>query len=201
VPFIVIYDANVLCPGSLRDLLIRVAQAGLVQAKWTDRILDETFRNLKLNRPDLDPVKLDRTRELMNKAIRDVLVVDYEPLIEIVDLPDSDDRHVLAAAIKAHAQLIVTDNTKDFPEPALAAWNVEAKSADDFVLDGAVFEGQAGDGGGDEGAQASVAGGGGGCYPVDACGGSAVDDHGAGRGGAVHSGDDSGHVLGQQCIG
>lgn len=135
MPFIVIYDANVLYPGSLRDLLIRVAQAGLVQAKWTDRILDETFRNLKLNRPDLHPVKLDRTRELMNKAIRDVLVVDYEPLIEIVDLPDSDDRHVLAAAIKAHAQLIVTDNTKDFPELALASWNVEAKSADDFVLD------------------------------------------------------------------
>ncbi|WP_202867507.1 PIN domain-containing protein [Kribbella pittospori] len=133
--FIVIYDANVLYPGSLRDLLIRVAQAGLVQAKWTDRILDETFRNLKLNRPDLDPVKLDRTRELMNKAIRDVLVMNYEPLIEIVDLPDADDRHVLAAAIKAHAQLIVTDNTKDFPEPALASWNVEAKSADDFVLD------------------------------------------------------------------
>lgn len=71
----------------------------------------------------------------MNKAIRDVLVTDYEPLIEIVDLPDSDDRHVLAAAIKAHAQLIVTDNTKDFPEPALASWNVEAKSADDFVVD------------------------------------------------------------------
>jgi predicted nucleic acid-binding protein len=115
VPFIVVYDANVLYPGSLRDLLIRVAQAGLVQAKWTHRILDETFRNLKSNRPDLDPAKLDRTRELMNRAIRDVLVIDYEPLIEIIDLPDVDDRHVLAAAIKAHAQLNVTDNTKDFP--------------------------------------------------------------------------------------
>ncbi|WP_202872842.1 PIN domain-containing protein [Kribbella capetownensis] len=55
----------------------------------------------------------------MNKASRDVLVRGYDPLIEIVDLPDADDRHVLAAAIKAHAQLIVTDNTKDFPRPAL----------------------------------------------------------------------------------
>jgi hypothetical protein len=62
VPFIVIYDANVLYPNSLRDLLIRVAQAGLVQAKWTDLILDETFRNLKANRPDLDHTRLDRTR-------------------------------------------------------------------------------------------------------------------------------------------
>jgi len=91
--------------------------------------------NLKSNRTDLDPAKLDRTRDLMNRAIRDVLVINYEPLIEIIDLPDVDDRHVLAAAIKAHAQLIVTDNTKDFPSKALDTWNIEAKSADDFVLD------------------------------------------------------------------
>ncbi|GAA1608554.1 hypothetical protein GCM10009789_73760 [Kribbella sancticallisti] len=132
--FIVIYDANVLYPNSLRDLLIRVAQAGLVEAKWTELILDETFRNLKVNRPDLDPGKLDRTRELMNKAIRDVLVTDYEPLTEGLELPDADDRHVLAAAIKASAQVIVTENTKDFPQEKLAAWNVEAQSADDFML-------------------------------------------------------------------
>lgn len=135
MPFIVVYDANVLYPDRLRDLLIRVAQAGLVQAKWTDQILDETFRNLKKNRPDLDPAKLDRTRELMNRAIRDVLVIGYEPLIEVLDLPDVDDRHVLAAAVKAHAQVIVTENTKDFPAEKLAPWNIETQSADDFVLD------------------------------------------------------------------
>lgn len=128
------YDANVLYPNSLRDLLIRIAQAGLVQAKWTDQILDETFRNLKDHRPDLDPVKLDRTRELMNKAIRDVLVTGYEPLIEILDLPDPDDLHVLAAAIKANAHLIVTENTKDFPQEVLMPWNLAAQTADDFVL-------------------------------------------------------------------
>ena len=127
MPFIVVYDANVLYPNSLRDLLIRVAQAGLVQAKWTGQILDETFRHLKENRPDLDPAKLDRTRELMNKAIRDVLVTGYEPLIEVLDLPDVDDRHVLAAAIKANAQVIVTENTKDFPPEKLASWNIEAQ--------------------------------------------------------------------------
>ncbi|HEY9267537.1 MAG TPA: PIN domain-containing protein [Mycobacterium sp.] len=135
MPFIVLYDANVLYPNSLRDLLIRVAQAGLVQAKWTDQILDETFRHLKENRPDLDPVKLDRTRGLMNKAIRDVLVTGYEPLIDMLDLPDIDDRHVLAAAIKANAQVIVTQNTKDFPPEELESWTIEARSADDFVLD------------------------------------------------------------------
>jgi predicted nucleic acid-binding protein len=135
VTSIVIYDANVLYPNSLRDLLIRIAQAGLVQAKWTDQILDETFRNLEENRPDLDPLKLKRTRELMNRAIRDVLVTGYEPLIEILELPDADDRHVLAAAIKANAGLIVTENTKDFPEDRLMPWNMAAQTADDFVLD------------------------------------------------------------------
>lgn len=112
--YTVIYDANVLYPSVLRDLLIRVAQARLVRARWTDRILDETFRNLVANRPDLDPRALARTRTLMNEAIPDVLVTGYEPLIGILDLPDPDDRHVLAAAIKVGAQMIVTDNLRAF---------------------------------------------------------------------------------------
>ncbi|GAB3449507.1 hypothetical protein GCM10027517_35850 [Phycicoccus ginsengisoli] len=97
--FVVVYDANVLYPSTLRDLLIRIAQAGLVQAKWTEQILDEVFTNLRANRPDLDPTKLGRTRQLMNAAVRDCLVTGYEPLIASVVLPDPDDRHVLAAAI------------------------------------------------------------------------------------------------------
>lgn len=135
MPFIVVYDANVLYPGHLRDLLLRVAQAGLVQAKWSGQILDETFRNIARNRPDLDPARLDRTRKLMNDAIRDVLVTGYESLIEVVDLPDPDDRHVLAVAIKANAQVIVTDNIRHFPQDKLSAWNIEAQTADDFVQD------------------------------------------------------------------
>ena len=101
--FVAVYDASVLYPSTTRDLLIRIAQAGLVQARWTDAILDEVFTNLAKNRPDLNPVKLGRTRELMAGAIRDVLVVGYEPLIDALDLPDPDDRHVLAAAIRARA--------------------------------------------------------------------------------------------------
>ena len=101
--FVAVYDASVLYPSTTRDLLIRIAQAGLAQAKWTDAILDEVFTSLVKNRPDLDPTRLDRTRELMAAAIRDVLVVGYEPLIDALDLPDPDDRHVLAAAIRARA--------------------------------------------------------------------------------------------------
>lgn len=135
MPFVVIYDANVLYPNTLRDLLIRVAQAGLVQAKWTHQILDETFDNLRKNRPELSVDALKRTRELMICAVRDCLVTGYEPLIEPLDLPDLDDRHVLAAAIRSRAQVIVTENLRDFPSSVLSAWDIEAKSPDDFILD------------------------------------------------------------------
>ena len=90
---VVIYDANVLYPSYQRSLLIEVARAGLVRARWTEQILDEVFRNLKKNRTDLNPAGLDRTRVLLNDAIRDVLVTGYEPLIEALDLPDPDDRN------------------------------------------------------------------------------------------------------------
>ena len=78
---VVVYDANVLYPSTLRDVLIRVGLARLVQPKWTDQILDEVFRNLRTNRPDLDPERLDRTRRLMNESIRDVTVTGHEHLI------------------------------------------------------------------------------------------------------------------------
>ena len=100
MPFVVVYDANALYGNAQRDLLIRIAQSGLVQAKWTDQILDEMLSNLGKKRPDIPPEKLGTLRELMNKAVRDCLVTGYEPLIESLKLPDPDDRHVLAAAVR-----------------------------------------------------------------------------------------------------
>lgn len=133
--FVVIYDANVLYPSLLRDVLIRVAQRGMVRARWTERILDEVFLNLVSNRPDLDRTKLARTRELMNASVRDVLIEGYEPLIPTVNLPDENDRHVVAAAIRAQAQMVVTTNLRDFPSEELSKWNIEAKHPDDFLVD------------------------------------------------------------------
>lgn len=133
--FVVIYDANVLYGNEVRDLLIRIAQSGLVQAHWTNEILDEVLRNLSTNRPDIPADKLPVLRERMNTAIPGVLVENYENLIEGLKLPDTDDRHVLAAAIKAGAEVIVTSNLKDFPTDVLANYGMEAKGPDDFVLD------------------------------------------------------------------
>ncbi|MFU8805764.1 MAG: PIN domain-containing protein [Bradymonadaceae bacterium] len=133
--FVVVYDANVLYPAPLRDLLIRVAITGVVRARWTETILDECFRNIALQRPSLPSDRLQRTRDLMNRSIRDVLVEGYEPLIGSLSLPDPNDRHVLAAAIRAGAQVIVTINLKDFPSSALEPFGVEAKHPDDFLME------------------------------------------------------------------
>ena len=117
--FVVVFDACVLYPAPMRDILIRLATAGLFAAKWTDRIHDEWTRNLLAQRPDLADA-LERTRSLMDQAVPDCLVEGYESLIEGLSLPDPDDRHVLAAAIRAGAQTIVTINLKDFPALSLA---------------------------------------------------------------------------------
>jgi len=138
--FVVVYDACFLYGNTQRDLLIRIAQSGLVQAKWTNAILDELQKNLTAGRPDIPVEKLIRLRTLMNRAVPDALVEGYEPLIEALKLPDLEDRHVLAAAIKAQAQVIVTSNLRDFPADMLEPWNVEAKSPDDFVLDQIDFD-------------------------------------------------------------
>lgn len=129
-----VYDANVLYPAPLRDLLLRLAQAGLVRARWTDEIHDEWMRSVLANNPALSAERLARTRTLMNGAVRDCLVTGYQPLIESLTLPDPDDRHVLAAAIHAGAEAIVTYNLRDFPETTLAEYGVEALHPDDFLI-------------------------------------------------------------------
>lgn len=129
-----VYDANVLYPAPLRDLLIRLAQAGLVRARWTEAIHDEWVRNVLADNPALSPDRLARTRTLMNEAVRDCLVTGYEGLIDSLALPDPDDRHVLAAAIHADAELIVTFNLKDFPVPELASYNIQAQHPDEFLV-------------------------------------------------------------------
>lgn len=132
--FTAIFDACVLYPASLRDFLIRLAMTDLFRGRWTNAILDECFRSILRQRPDLTAAALERTRDLMVRAVRNCLVEGHEPLIDGLDLPDPDDRHVLAAAIRCGAQVIVTTNLADFPPEKLAQYEVEAQHPDDFVL-------------------------------------------------------------------
>jgi len=133
--FVVVYDASVLYPAPVRDLLLRLAQAGLFQARWSKDILDECFAALTRQRPDLPPDRLARTRELIVAAVPDCLIEGYEPLIDGLELPDPDDRHVLAAAIRTGAQVIVTANLRDFPADRLAPYDIEAQAPNEFVID------------------------------------------------------------------
>lgn len=130
--YTVVFDACVLYPAPLRDFLMRLSMTGLFCAKWTDQIHDEWTRNVLKARPELKD-KLPRTRELMNSAIPDSLISGYEPLIDNLELPDIDDRHVLAAAIRSGAQAIITFNLKDFPDDALIQYGVEAMHPDAFI--------------------------------------------------------------------
>ena len=131
--FTALYDACVLYPVTVRDLLMQLATTNLFRARWTKQIQDEWVRNLLERKPELDREKLARTQDLMNSAVRDCLVEGYEPFIETIELPDPDDRHVVAAAIKAGADVIVTYNLKDFPEASLAPHGIEAQHPDEFL--------------------------------------------------------------------
>lgn len=130
---VAVYDASVLYPSLIRNLLMHLAVAGLVAARWTDAIHGEWTRNLLADRADLTPQRLERTRRLMELAVPDAGVTGFEALIPDLRLPDPDDRHVLAAAVKARAELIVTLNLKDFPPASLGEYGLEAVTPDELV--------------------------------------------------------------------
>jgi PIN domain len=131
--FTALYDACVLYPAPLRDLLMYVAVTDLYRARWSNAIHDEWIGNLLRHRPDLTAEQLQRTRELMNAHVRDCLVAGYESLIPALTLPDPNDRHVLAAAIHCGANVIVTFNLRHFPDDTLKPFGIEAQHPDDFL--------------------------------------------------------------------
>ncbi|MBP0014266.1 MAG: PIN domain-containing protein [Roseofilum sp. SBFL] len=134
--FTALYDACVLYPAPLRDLLVSLAGTGLFRARWSNMIHEEWIENLLENRPDLKRESLERTRTLMDAAVQDCLVTNFEDLIPLLELPDDGDRHVLAAAIRAGADVIVTKNLKDFPNPLVQEkYQIEPQHPDQFVAD------------------------------------------------------------------
>lgn len=131
--FTAVLDANVLYPFLIRDVLLTLAEAGLYRPLWSAEINGEWTKHLIARNPDrLDNIR--RTESLMNDAFPEALVTNYERLIPCLDLPDPNDRHVLAAAIRGGANVIVTENTADFPAEVLANFDLEARHADEFIL-------------------------------------------------------------------
>lgn len=134
-PFSAVYDANVLYPAPLRDLLVRLARTDRVRAYWTDRIHEEWITSVLTDRPDLERSQLERTRSLMDRAILEPLVTGYEHRIPDLSLPDPGDRHVLAAALEAEVDTIVTFNLEDFPAEVLAPRGLVAQHPDEWICE------------------------------------------------------------------
>jgi len=127
-PFRVVLDANVLYPFTLRDTLLRAAAAGLFQVYWSRQILEEAQRNL-LAAGVMTQAQAARLEATMERAFPEAMVTGYEALIPAMP-NDEKDRHVVAAAVKSGAQVIVTSNLADFSE---LPEGVEAQSPDDFL--------------------------------------------------------------------
>ncbi len=133
VRFTCVLDTNIIYPIEIRDLLFWFAFFELFTPKWSSHIFDEWEKVMKGKGVDQEEIKKRTNRA--NLAFPDALVTNYEPLIETLELPDAKDRHVMAAAIKTNANVIVTNNLKDFPKEYLSRFGLSAKSADDFITD------------------------------------------------------------------
>ena len=132
-PFSVILDANVIYPAPVRDLLLNLAYVELFSPKWTDTIQHEWISNLLKNRPDLNRDSLEKIVHAMNAAFPDANVFGFEDYLLELELPDTDDRHVLAAALKCEADAIITFNQKDFPIDYLMQFEVVTYTPDSFL--------------------------------------------------------------------
>ncbi|WP_297691170.1 PIN domain-containing protein [uncultured Eudoraea sp.] len=133
VRFTCVLDTNIIYPIEIRDLLFWFAHYELFTPKWSNHIFDEWEKVMKEKGVSEEQIK--KRTNMANLAFPDALVSNYEPLIETLTLPDLKDRHVMAAAIKTNANVIVTNNLKDFPEEYLATFGLSVKSADDFITD------------------------------------------------------------------
>lgn len=133
MPAVAFLDANALYLAALRDLLVQLGVAGMIEPRWSDRVHEEWIGALLRDRPDLSQDRLQRTRALMEDALLQSNVGAVQITDDVPHLPDPDDRHVLAAALIGSASLIVTFNTKDFPLNLLEPLGVVAVHPDAFL--------------------------------------------------------------------
>lgn len=133
VRFKCVLDTNVIYPIEIRDLLFWFAYYDMFTPKWSEHIFDE-WKDV-MYRKGVSEEEASKRVQRANTAFPDALVKNYSGLIDSLELPDPKDRHVLAAAIKTNANVIVTNNIKDFPKEYLASFGLTAKTADDFLTD------------------------------------------------------------------
>jgi predicted nucleic acid-binding protein len=132
----VVADACVLLPMPLCDTILRSAEEpSFFRIVWSDEVLDEVRRGLLGGNFGYSASQADRRIQKMRAAFPEATITVPPSLIDGVrGIPDPNDRHVVALAIQAHADIIVTDNLRHFPAEALSAYNMTALSADEFLV-------------------------------------------------------------------
>ncbi len=131
-----VLDACVLVPMALCDLLLRLAEEpAMYRPLWSEQILTEMAKALKTKlRRSATEVAWRRRR--MKEAFPEAMVTVPSALLKAVEsIPDNDDRHVLAAAVMAHANAIVTQNTRHFPKDCCEKYGLRCQTPDDFLVD------------------------------------------------------------------
>jgi predicted nucleic acid-binding protein len=128
-----VLDACVLFSRLQRDVLLSLAHADLYTARWSQTIEAEWTSAILKHYPQAS-LKIPHLIKQMREAIPDCLIVEYELLIAELELPDENDRHVLAAAIRGNADAIVSLNVRDFPVKVLSQFDIEIQTPDQFVL-------------------------------------------------------------------
>lgn len=133
--FTVVLDTNVLVGALVRNIILSLAEAGIFRPRWSAQTIDDEFvRVFGRLYPEQAHIA-SKQRAAILRAFPEGIAEVEECIVVGLKLPDPEDRHVLAAAIKTKASLIVTDNLKDFPADCLAKHEVEAVSADAFIAD------------------------------------------------------------------
>lgn len=129
----VFLDACVLYPPLVRGILLRLAQAGRFTPRWSPRVLAE-WRIAAARNGGIDAE--DRAADVaaaMEALFPAAAVAPDLEVEQTLDLPDAADVHVLAAAIAAGADTLLTFNLRDFPGRRLAAHGITPRHPDGFL--------------------------------------------------------------------
>lgn len=129
----VLLDANVLVDAQVRDLFLRLAEADLIEVRWSKPIVEEVRRALT-ERLGLPPAKVDHLCDVLHRAFPHAAVAGFDSLVDRFDLPDADDCHVVAAAVHGECDLLVTYNDEHFPDAAAEPFDLLAVSVEDALV-------------------------------------------------------------------
>ena len=126
-------DANVLYPTVMREILLGAAKAGFYRPLWSPRLIEEWMRAAE-RRSAADRALAEGDAARVRTSFPKAMVTPGEGLLARLWLPDPADIHVLAAAIAGNADLIVTQNARDFPRNVLREEGLERIDADGLLM-------------------------------------------------------------------